>query len=309
MMPYIRFALLKKTISIADVLADKGLIGQFKRRGNALVGPCPIHGGDNPNAFVVNLNENIFNCFTQCSAGGDLIDFVRRLDGKNYSEAGTYLASITTVLSHHTHVISKPKKHKAFRPFLTRLSLNPAHPFLKNKAITSSTARAFDAGAYEHNGFLAQSIAVRLHDLQGNPMGYAGRRMDQTQINQYGKWKFPRDFPKNNIFFNYHRIKTHLQQALVVVECPWGVMRLSQLNIPAVALLGTNLSNVQQQILTGVGKVILMLDGDNAGRSAIIKIRKMLEPYNKIVQINLAEGLDPDDLDDLSLINHLKKHF
>lgn len=307
-MPYTRFALLKKTLSIADVLADKGIIGQFKQRGNTLVGPCPIHGGDNPNAFVVNLNKNIFNCFTQCSNGGDLIEFVRRLDGKTYNEVATYLTSIKTVLLPYT-ISSTPKKHTNFRPFLARLSLNPAHPFLINKAITSSTARAFDAGAYERVGFLAHSIAVRMHDLQGNTLGYAGRGMNQNEINQYGKWKFPRDFPKNNILFNYHRIKNHLQSALVVVECPWGVMRLSQLNIPAVALLGTNLSTVQHQLLTGFAKIILMLDGDDAGINATIKISKALESHTRVVQINLDKGLDPDDLDDLSLVNHLKKHL
>ncbi len=65
------FVYLKRHVSILDVLNAKGVITQFKKRGDQLFGPCPVHGGDNSNAFVISLSKNIWRCFTRCDTGGD----------------------------------------------------------------------------------------------------------------------------------------------------------------------------------------------------------------------------------------------
>lgn len=39
---------LKRLVSIEVVLYDKGLGATLKCRGDRLLGPCPVHGGDNP---------------------------------------------------------------------------------------------------------------------------------------------------------------------------------------------------------------------------------------------------------------------
>jgi len=56
------FKYLKARVSIAVVLHDKGIITAFRKRADQLVGPCPVHGGDNPNAFVISLSKNIWHC-------------------------------------------------------------------------------------------------------------------------------------------------------------------------------------------------------------------------------------------------------
>jgi DNA primase len=52
---------LKQTVTIEQVLSDEGLLDRFHRRGPRLVGPCPLHGGDNPTAFTVDLDRNIWH--------------------------------------------------------------------------------------------------------------------------------------------------------------------------------------------------------------------------------------------------------
>ncbi len=44
---------------------------------------------------------------------------------------------------------------------------------------------------------------------------------------------------------------SRLHQGLAVVECPWGVMRMAKIGIPAVALLGTHLSRSQVHSYVG----------------------------------------------------------
>ncbi len=60
--PVLAFSLLKRTVSIERVLTAKGLATSLKRRGQRLVGPCPLHGGDNPHAFVVDLARDLWYC-------------------------------------------------------------------------------------------------------------------------------------------------------------------------------------------------------------------------------------------------------
>ena len=85
--------------------------------------------------------------------------------------------------------------------------------------------------------------------------------------------------PKRELLYSFHHIRTQLSQGLVVVECPWGVMRLMQIGFPAVALLGIQVSSTQLQLLYQSSRIVLMLDGDDAGRSASRKIANALTQH------------------------------
>jgi DNA primase len=82
---------LKTSVLIPSVLQTRGLLGAMKRRGHRLFGPCPIHHGDNPTAFVVDLDRNRWRCFTGCWDSGDVIDLVQRIDHISFFQAVRYL--------------------------------------------------------------------------------------------------------------------------------------------------------------------------------------------------------------------------
>jgi len=302
---HLDFKYLKRVVSIADVLRDKGLMGQYRTRGGKLTGPCPVHGGDNPNAFVADLSRNIWHCFTGCSTGGDVVELVRAMDRKTHRQVAQYLSSLAG-LPPACHA-GRPSAMKPFRPFTGRLPLNPCAPLIKQKKILPGTARWFEAGAWHGQGFLEDCIGVRLHDPRGNPLGYAGRRINPSDMKTFGKWKFPTGLPKSSLLYNYHRVLSSISRGLVVVECPWGVMRLHQLAVPAVALLGTALSASQIDLLREVPHIILMLDGDRAGENAMRHISAALDPITRVQSFHLPDDLDPDDLDDYELnrVSHL----
>jgi len=297
---HLKFSHLKRTVSIETVLHHKG-VAPLRNRGHQLVGPCPVHGGDNPNAFVVNLSKNVWHCFTRCNGGGDVIDLVRRMDNMTYYQTAQYLTSLSHESTPASIPLKNPQSETSFKPFARSLPLNYKTSWLKGKGITEKTASLFEAGLYQGTGFLSDCIGVRLHDLNGSPIGYAGRRIISSQVKNYGKWKFPVRLPKNDILYNFHRVRSMLDKGLFLVEGPWGVMRLAQLNIPAVALLGINLSLKQHQILRNVPKVVLMLDGDDPGRNAADRIRKTLSQFTIVKQVHLITHTDPDDFDDHQL--------
>lgn len=310
MLPYyLTFKYLKRAVSIEAVLHARGLSTHLKKRRDQLFGPCPVHGGDNPHAFVVSLSKNIWHCFTKCNGGGDVVELVRRMDNKTYHETAQYLASLTHALPPTSASRKQAHSKKPFKPFTRRLSLNTATPWLKQKGITAKTAAHFEAGLYQGSGFLSNCIGVRLHDLKGSPIGYAGRHLVPGQIKNNGKWKLPPRLPKNDILYNFHRVRSNLHKGLFVVEGPWSVMRLDQLNVPAVALLGIHLSPKQHQILRSISKIILMLDGDNPGKKATTSIRKTLQCNTQVQQVNLDTDTDPDDLNDHDLCRVAKLLF
>jgi DNA primase len=286
------FGYLKSIVSLERVLAAKDLLGGFRTRGDSLVGPCPLHHGDNPQAFVVSRSKNLWYCFTRCQRGGDVVDFVRFLDGRSYRDTARWLASL---VGEATAQI--PAAVATFEPFTRSLRLDPDVPFLSQKGIQPATARQFEAGLYRGQGFLKGCTAIRLHDPSGLPLGYAGRRMDPDEARRHGKWKLPARLPKRTILFNFHRVCHRLEQGLVLVEDPWSVMRLAQLGIPAVALLGTALSDPQRTLLLPAPRLLLLLDGDAAGAAAATTLRAHLAPA-EIGVAELPDNLDPDQLSD-----------
>lgn len=92
--PHLDFRHLKRRVSIEQVLQANGCGGSMKRQGRRLVGRCPLHEGENPSAFVVDLSKNLWHCFTGCRAGGDVVELTRRLLGLSYWETARYLASL-----------------------------------------------------------------------------------------------------------------------------------------------------------------------------------------------------------------------
>lgn len=309
--PHLDFRYLKQRVSIEQVLANNSVTEGFRRRGDRLVGPCPIHGGDNPRAFVADLERNTWFCFSRCGRGGDIVELVRLLGHPDYREAACYLASLvgqrSTLLPGPPQRSSTPQA--GFRPFTRRLPLDPGAPMLARKGIEPATARRFEAGTYHGRGFLRGCLGVRLHDSAGRPIGYAGRRLDEQQVRQFGKWKMARRLPKSRLLYSWHRVVRALPMTLIVVEDPWSVMRLFQLGLPAVSLLGIHLSEHQRCLLSEVPHVILMLDGDEAGREATRRILRELGQYVTVAVVSLPDGLDPDDLSDDRLLALLRPLF
>ena len=63
-----------------QVLEHYGILDKFKPGADSLNGPCPIHKGSNPTQFRVSLSKNIWNCFSECKHGGNVLDFITEME-------------------------------------------------------------------------------------------------------------------------------------------------------------------------------------------------------------------------------------
>lgn len=77
-----------KQIDISDYLLDQG-IGDIEKYKEGYRTSCPIHGGKNKTAFVVNYKDNawIWKCFSSTCGGGTIIDLHMALNNLNTGEA------------------------------------------------------------------------------------------------------------------------------------------------------------------------------------------------------------------------------
>ncbi len=75
--------LLKRTVDLAALVSARGI--RLTPRGKDLVGLCPFHSDTTP-SLTVTPAKNLWHCFS-CGAGGDVIEFVRRIDGVDFPEA------------------------------------------------------------------------------------------------------------------------------------------------------------------------------------------------------------------------------
>ncbi len=299
---------LKKQVGIAQVLKVYNLYDCLKRHGDQLLGPCPLHGGDNPTAFRVHLTRGLWNCFTACG-GGDIVDLICKIEKCSKTSASHILRHMTAALPAPMPLEAQSYPHGptttiSFRPFPHKIPLNPRTPFLQdNKGIAVNTAARFEAGLPDPKSrFLHGTVAVRLHDMQGHPIGYCGRRLDPEAISRWGKWRFPTNFPKSKLLYNAHRAIPDRHRGIVIVECPWAAMRLTQAGIRGVvALLGTTITQTQLNWLAPAPTVLLLMDGDHAGRASSRKIAQALSPHTTILIHDLSAQLEPEDLSDATL--------
>ena len=88
---FVDFKAVKAAVSMLRVLEHYGFAASFKRTGNSLSGPCPLHNGQNPTQFRVSLDRNCWNCFGTCNGGGNVLDFVAQKEGVTVREAALKL--------------------------------------------------------------------------------------------------------------------------------------------------------------------------------------------------------------------------
>jgi len=273
---------IKKELSIERVLGEYGMMQELKQNGLKFYGKCPIHNGDNPRAFNVSLDKNLWNCFTHCG-GGTVIDLLMAIENVNAYEAGK--------LSYEILGINKDENSKhTLKPLEFKLNLEHNHQYLKKRNIDSKTAKHFGIG-YCKKGLMAGRVAIPIHDVDGNLIAYCGRAIDNNQP----KYFFPRGFHKNMVVYNLNRIIKNKSKEIVIVEGFFDVFALYKAGIDSVAIMGSCLSYYQKKQLISLEKsLILMFDGDKSGSSGMNKAIDVLHKKRPLKVIYLPENTQPE---------------
>lgn len=292
------FAAVKRSIPLAVLMRHYDV--RLRRTGrDQYRGTCPIHRGEGRDAFHANLSRNLFHCFS-CGAGGTALDFVAAMERCTLVEAARRMAGEFAVPGCTTPAACRErprvtKESNVPRPLGFALrGIDSNHPYLAARGIERATAEEFGIGFYLGQGIFRGRLVIPIHNERGELVAYCGRALDGTPP----RYRFPSGFAKSEILFNLHRAAGSGCQAAVVVEGFFDCLRAHQAGIASVvALMGTALYEPQRRLLLErFQRVILMLDGDEAGRDATATIAARLRSDISVHVIHLAEQVQPDQL-------------
>jgi DNA primase len=133
-------------------------------------------------------------------------------------------------------------------------------------------------------------VVIPIHNEHGELVAYAGRAIDGSEP----RYKLPAGFHKSLELFNLHRVA---EPEVILVEGFFDCMKVHQAGFSALALMGCSLSEAQEELLAAkFERIVIMLDGDEAGREATAEILVRLAPRMWVRAAMVPEGKQPDQL-------------
>lgn len=297
------FAAVKQAVSLEAVLRHYQIPG-LRRCRDQIQGCCPIHRGQRDDSFRANLTKNVFQCFA-CQARGNVLDFVAAMEQCSIREAALRLQQWFGVAasgrrlqtaaagSQKGELVRKEEgSNLPLRFALTGVERN--HPYLAQRGVDPAIAGEFDVGFYGGSGLMSGRIVFPIRNLHGQLVAYAGRALDDRPP----KYTLPAGFRKGLELFNLHRVVAAGDRTVIVVEGYFDCMRVHQAGFPrAVALMGSSLSAAQESgLLHHFEQIVLMLDGDSAGRAASEVIATRLSSSRSVSVVRVPDGSQPDQL-------------
>jgi DNA primase len=277
----------------------------LRKRGHQLVGRCPIHRGQRDDSFRASLSKNAFHCFA-CQAGGNVLNFVAAMEKCSIRQAalrlqrwfsvgalgeGSPLGSARSVRK--GELVREKEGRNAPLPFVLT-GVDHAHPYLVERGIDPATAAAFGMGFYAGSGLLSGRVVIPIANARGQTVAYAGRALNES----LPKYKLPAGFRKAWELFNLHRAAATGNKTVIVVEGYFDCLRVHRAGLPSVvALMGSSLSAEQENaLLEAFNRVVLLLDGDAAGRAASRAIATRLCKRCWVAEVLVPDGTQPDQL-------------
>lgn len=351
MAKWIDFKELREKLRFVDVLSHYGV--QLKIKGDRATGLCPLpthphreDGKPRSASFSAHLAKGIWRCFGGCEASGNCIDFGVRMQGLDPDDPVQFrqgaLKLVETFgisfdrpssVKRSTHPIpelgvtqSHPSAHQPpdGKPALFNQpidfelkNLDSSHGYLTRRGFTAETIRHFGLG-FCARGLMKDRIAIPIHDASGSLIGYAGRLVDDSRIDDdHPRYLFPgprerdgvvHEFRKGMLVYNLHRLQP--DHDLIVVEGFTSVWWLHQLGYDsAIALMGSSCSVEQadliDQALSSSARISLLPDGDVAGKQLASQALPLLARRHFTRLIELDDGQQPTDLS----IEQMRKIF
>jgi DNA primase len=295
--PFVDFREVRSRITMEQVLQHYGVLDSFKRTGDRLSGPCPIHVGSNPTQFRVDTEKNLWNCFSECKHGGNVLDFIAKKEDVSIHEAAIkacewFNIPLDEVKSNGNTAPesgeqspapaakpksappAKPEDYSPNPPLKFKLEkLDRAHPYFAERGLNQETVIDFGLGYFTGDkGLMIGRIVIPIHNIKGEVVAYAGRWPGDPPAGT-PKYKLPTGFKKGQEVFNLDRAgKEVTERPLVIVEGFFDAIKLHQHGYRNVAaLMGSTMTAMQEDLIrrntNANSHVVVMFDEDEAGKA------------------------------------------
>ena len=321
---------LKARNPLGDAVEAAGVV--LRGKGRVRQGVCPFHQ-EAEGSFTVYGDSERFYCFG-CGAGGDVLDFVQRMDGLNLPEAIRRLdaaAGAAPVAARRPAPTPRPSAPSmpprntalltaAVRFYAGELRRSPgARAYLASRGIGFDAAMRLGLGYTEGNGLRQYLDSLgfkpdRQRDsglfLERGAERFAGTITIPDVANGMVRWLTGRavDAQVKPRFQAVPGPKPVLGLARLGPSPPWLVLTegvfdylaLAAWGYPAGAALGTQGMDKVAVSLRGCPHIFLAFDNDDAGREAAEGLRELLG--RRAAVVNLPRGIA--DVGELATLPH-----
>ena len=176
--------------------------------------------------------------------------------------------------------------------------------FLKSKNINEEELIEIGLAKKKYNnlyGYFYDRIMIPIVSTNGKIIAFGGRSTNSSEP-KYLNSPESDVFSKRNILFGAYNLKKRKQNIDNIILCEgyMDVIALFRFGYPAVATLGTAVSEKQIDLLTKLSKnIFIVFDGDQAGKNASIRLFDKLLPLIKTDNVFrfvfLPNNLDPEE--------------
>ena len=305
---------LKRRYPLGDVVEASGV--KLLGRGRVRQGVCPFHE-ETAGSFTAYADSQRWYCFG-CGLGGDVLDFIQRLDGVDLPEAIRRLqgsscrmsvAAPETATTRPVESVRDPQLLTAATQFYSaQLSRSPeAIGYLASRGIDLTSARRLGLGFSTGHGLHEHLDLLGFDDARLQSSGLFTERGERFA----GMIVVPEVIAGRANWLTGRSIRTDARQRftalpgpkpvlgsgrlarpadwLVVTEGLFDWLTLASWGVPAVAALGTQGLDKVAAALRGQPRIFLAFDSDDAGRDASTRIRELLGAHcSRVVELPAA---------------------
>lgn len=258
-----------------------------KKSGDEWLTLCPYHDDSSP-SFSFNVAKGVFICYA-CHAKGTTSDLAKHLGVMSKTNITPIEIStddvkfkIEKLLGDRSVVIPKPSLFHTLAQY--RLGSSYLEQWAKRGITNPEVFDAFQLGYSS----LKNCLTIPLWSKIGNLHGIIERTLDPVSSTNT-KYKYPANTKITQFLFGFWQIRclsmTSSIKRLAIVEGSIDALSMWEVGIPAVALLGSNLSVPQSKLIVALDprEVVVMTDMDAAGSRASFSIETQLRNTGIIV--------------------------
>lgn len=315
--------LIKEKLDVEAIL-DYYDFDNARASGNKLRSCCKIHGGDNYNGFVIDLDTGLWSCHTGDCGNGDIFHLVQKLEEVSFPVSVHRIAEIMNLNIGDLQIVARNKQEqrelKEFLKAIKQTQKRELEEFTEDfekkkvtrfKTFKTETIQKFGLVLFkEFFGVKTNGEQMVLADRLGFPIINEGKligySLRSTKVDDVPKWIHqPTHIKTSELLYNYDVVIGAIK--VVVCEGITDVWAFDEIGIPAVCTYGAKISEEQQKLLLKLGcDLVFAFDGDEAGHTATKKAYEMFHRTTNIEFIHFAYGEDPESIERETLLNYYK---
>jgi len=283
---------------IKRILAGSGITIEAEVDSDYIIF-CPFHNNSRSPAGEIDKVNGTFFCFS-CHHVASLAEFIMHTSGRTYFEAARFIKSKETEIDLTNQInqqlVIKPEYAAYDELQIKRLNQQAlesprAMRYYNGRLVTETSVNKFDLGYSEKQDM----VTIPVHSPDALCVGFVGRSVEGKDF------KNTPGLPKSKILFNLHRVKT--ADRVYVVESSFDAIRLDQVGMPAVATLGSNVSNFQTDLLQKYfNNIYVVADNDEAGGNMKKKLIERLGSRVSVITLD-KQYKDIGDMSDEDIKN------